>query len=106
LKLLLLLNLFKLIVRKLKQVKISRYAGKTGQCLYEKIMFPNESVIATSETKSTITPLDTDAKYRRFDPWLGHTKYHEYEPRLLRLEARKCVIVKQHGYLHSVVSVS
>jgi len=79
LKLLLLLNLFKLMFGKLKQVKISRYVEKTSHCLYEKIMFPNESVIATSETKSTITPLDTDAKYRRFDPWLGHTKYHELD---------------------------
>jgi hypothetical protein len=36
-------------------MKISRYVGKTSHCLNEKIMFPNESVIAASETKSAIS---------------------------------------------------
>jgi hypothetical protein len=35
-------------------MKISRYVGKTSHCLNEKIMFPNESVIAASETKSIL----------------------------------------------------
>ena len=53
--------------------------GKQVTVYTRKLCFLMESVIATSETKSTITPLDTDAKYRRFDPWLGHTKYHELD---------------------------